>query len=388
MPIASARTNELLNILNLVRAGKARTRRDIGKMLSMRSTSVSELVGVLTAGGLLTETVIAPRGRGRPAAALAFNAQRYGAILISVTDRTLVARIVDMDFRVWDEMTAEPSQEAGSEQIAAILNGLVSKLTARIPAGMDLGVVILSLAGLMDVGRGIWCVSSRWPNLRNLNLTQVFGDIGVPVRLVRNLDAEIAGLRLDDQQRADNEGNLLLLHWGYGIGAAYANGETIVNRATGRFCEIGHWSLGNARGRTCSCGNTDCLETVAALWAISPALHDADPDLPLNEKDLAAELRRIDLPDVPALEDAVTQMLRLTTNLCRLLFPERIILTGPFVQHPEIFRRFVDTIASAPLLKSLDRIRVTASEFAPRNEIIGALHDPFNDLLHKHAAHL
>lgn len=379
---------DLLNVLALIRAGRVRTRRDIGKMLSMRSTSVSELVGALTAGGLLIETAIAPHGRGRPAAALAFNAQRFGAILISVADRTLVARIVDMDFRVWDEITAEPPEDADNNLITAALNELVVTLTARFPAGITLGAVVLSLAGLLDVTRGVWCVSSRWPNLRNLELVRAIPGIEVPISLVRNLDAELAGLRLHDRHGESCEDNLLLLHWGYGIGGAFGNGETIVNRSTGRFCEIGHWSLGNARGRACTCGNTDCLETVAALWALSPALRATSPDLPLDEKGLAAELRRVDLPDMPELEEAVTQMLRLTVNLCRLLFPERIILTGPFVQHPEIFRRFVDAIASAPLLKSLDNIRVSVSEFASSDEIIGALHAPFEDLLRKYAAHL
>lgn len=378
---------DLLNIVDLIRSGKARTRRDIGTALSMRSTSVSELVGTLTAGGLLTETIVSSSGRGRPAAALTFNAQRFGAILISVVDLTLVARTIDMDFHIRDEIVATPPEDVGNEQMAATIHDLVTTLMARFPAGVEPGVVVLSLAGLLDVAQGVWCVSSRWPNLCNLELEHAFPDLQVPVHMIRNLDAELLGLRLDRQATTD-ESNILLLHWGYGIGAAYANGDTVVNRMTGRFCEIGHWSLGNSRGRACTCGNTDCLETVAALWAISPALQTTCPDLPLTEKALAAELRRVDLPEVPALEEAVTQMLLLTTNLCRLLFPERIILTGPFVQHPEIFRRFVEAIASAPLLKSLDRIRVSVSEFVPRDEINGALHQPFEDLLLRHVTHL
>lgn len=384
----TSRVTDLLNIIGLIRSGKARTRSDISRLLSMRSTSVSELVGALAAGGLLTEATVSPRGRGRPAAALTFNAQRFGIILVSVADRTLVARIVDMDFRILDEIMAEPSENAGNDQIAMTINDLVVRLSGRFPAGVEFGAVVLSLAGLLDVTQGVWCVSSRWPSLRQLNVKKIFQNADVPVSLVRNLDAELAGMRHDDRHGMAGEDNLLLLHWGYGIGAAYANGDTIVNRQTGRFCEIGHWSLGDARGRPCTCGNTDCLETVAALWAMSPELQRAYPDLPLSEQALAAELGRIDLPDIPILEEAVTQMLRLTTNLCRLLFPQRIILTGPFVQHPEILHRFVGAIASAPLLKSLDKIRVSVSEFAPQNEIVGALYQPFESLLLQHVTQL
>ena len=72
-------------------------------------------------------------------------------------------------------------------------------------------------------------------------------------------------------------------------------------------------------------------------------------------------------------------MVRLTGNLSRLLFPDRIILTGPFVRNADIFRRFVVALESAPVLRSLDRTIVTSGEPGARHELSGAVEAVFQD---------
>ncbi|KZM51070.1 ROK family protein [Labrenzia sp. OB1] len=368
-----------MTIARLVRDGRARTRSDVADQLSMRPTSVSDLVGELVDKAILHEAVIKLKGRGRPAVALHFNARRFCAVLISVIDRKLVARAVDMDYGVLLEKSVEPLRDAGNAEMAACFQDLIAGIAEALPAGVELGVVVLSLSGVLDVPRRMWCFSSRWPNLQNLQISDALGHLPWDIVLIRNLDAELAGIRL--KERLDESENTLLLHWGYGIGAAFCSGGSVINRDRGRFCEIGHWGLGDAKGRPCTCGNTDCLETVAALWALRPALKADYPDLPLDELGLAAEIRHLDLQDHSLIRAGLTQVLRLTANLCRILFPDRIILTGPFVQNPEIFREFVDAIGGSPLIKSVDRIRVSVGEIDRGREALGALNAPFDDLL-------
>ncbi|MEO8409745.1 MAG: ROK family protein, partial [Propionivibrio sp.] len=303
------------------------------------------------------------------------NDQRFGAIFISVVDRRLVARAIDMSYRVLAEKSIEPDAGAGNDEMARSLRELVEVMAADFPVGIEIGTVVLSLSGLLDIPGKIWCVSSRWPQLRNLTIAEVFRGMAWPLVLVRNLDAELAGIRLQEKH-ADSE-SALLLHWGFGIGAAFSADGSVINRNRGRFCEIGHWTLGNAKGRPCTCGNQDCLETVAAGWALGPSLRADHPDLPLDEAHLAEQLRQLDLLDFPSMREALAQVLRVTANLCRLLFPDRLILTGPFVQNPDVFHQFVETVATAPLVKSLDKVRISVSEVGQNFEIIGALDGPF-----------
>lgn len=371
-----------MKVARLIRDGQARSRGEISRILSLRSTTVSELVGDLVEKELLLESPVRKQGRGRPVAMLRFNEQRFGAICVSVVDRRLVAKAVDLGYHVLAEAECEPPQDAGNDEMATCIRDLITQMAAGFPAGIELACVVLSLSGLLDISRGLWCVSSRWPRLSNLSLAAALADLPWPVTIIRNLDAEMTGIRMGEGYPATE--SILLLHWGHGIGASLSADGAVVNRSRGRFCEIGHWGLGNSRGHPCTCGNKDCLETVAALWALGPKLRAAYPDLPLEEHRLASELGRLDLMSVEAMQEALSQMLRLTANLCRLFFPDRIILTGPFAQNPEIFRQFIDTISNAPLVKSLDMVRVSISEMGQRQEIMGALSAPFETILERY----
>ncbi len=372
------RARELANVLDLVSTGRATTRGEIVAHLNLRSTSVSDYVGELVAKDLLRESVVKRQGRGRPAAFLAYNWQRFGAIFIQVTSRSIAAKAVDMAGRVVAERRAAPGPEAGNAEMAATLLSLARGVEGEFPAGVEVVEVICSLSGLLDAPCRRWCFTSRWPEVRNLDVADALAPLGHKVTLVRNLDAELSGRLANAAPERAGE-SVLLLHWGYGIGAAYFTEGAIVNRTQGRFCEIGHWRLGNQRGVTCTCGNTDCLETVAALWSLGPKLQEAFEGVPIAEAEFGPVARQLDLLSVPAMAAATSEVVRLTANLSRLLFPDRIILTGPFVHNPDIFTRFVDELERAPVLKALDRITVGAGDAVERHEMDGALAGVFEN---------
>jgi len=373
------RTHDLLAIADLVRDGRATSRGMIGRQLGLRSTTVSDLVGQLVARDVLHESTLRSRSKGRPAAVLSFNAHRLGAVFVTVIDQTLVACAVDLNLRVIGTLSAAPPHLSDNDALIAALRRLVADTAALFPPETELCAIVCSLSGLLDVPRSTWCVSSRWPNMRNLDLGQALAEFACRVWLIRNLDAELAGLRLYERHGAEE--TALLLHWGHGIGAAFAAGGDVVNRNRGRSCEIGHWRLGNGQNRQCTCGNTDCLETVAALWSIGPKLAQDFPGLPQSEREIAAHLGHADLLDSTVVRKALSEMLRLTANLCRLLFPDRVILTGPFVQNPDIFGRFVEALSDAPILRSLDKVRVSVGDGHLAPEIAGALSEPFAQAL-------
>jgi len=370
---------DLQAVSELVRAGLATTRREIGKALSLRSTTVSELVGSLVSSDILRENTSPPRGRGRPATSLSFNHLRLAGIVIGVVDRTLVANAVDLSYRVIGEQSITPPPDADNQEMANCIRKLVLATVEQLPQGIELSTITLSISGLLDKPNSLWCFTSRWPKLKNLNLAELLSDQPCSIDIIRNLDAELSGIQINEKH-ARNE-NSLLLHWGEGIGASYSADGVIVNKSRGRFCEIGHWSLGNAQGKPCTCGNHDCLETVAALWAIGEELKKTFPSLALNEHDVADQLSKVDPMQSPALTEGLKQVLRVTTNLCKLLFPDRVILTGPFVQNPLIFSKFVMAFESASLLDNQERIRVSVNSASMQDEIIGALHQPLESAL-------
>jgi len=371
----------LLDVFDVVADARASTRGEIAQLLGVRPTSVSLLVGELVARDLIRDSAVKGQGRGRPTGFLAENPGRLVALYFHIVSSTVFARAVTRAGDVLAVASASPPREADNAAMAGALRGLAEKVLGSLPKGARHVATVCSLSGLLDVEHRLWCFSSRWPELANLDLRAVLAAFGPDPVLVRNLDAELAG-RIAVTEGAQAPSNVLLLHWGYGIGGAFATPDGIVNQGKGRFCEIGHWRLDNHAGRRCTCGNEDCLETVAALWALHPGLVAEFPDLPLDEEAMGPLVEGLDLLGSAPLREALRQTVRITTNLCRLLFPERIILTGPFLRNDAIFARFSQSLTAAPILRSMDRpVVVQGQDNATLLEMQGALRAPFRAAL-------
>ncbi|MDF1587297.1 ROK family transcriptional regulator [Marinimicrococcus flavescens] len=351
-PMAQAprgRTRELLRVYQAVAQGRASSRRDLAQGLGLRSSTVSALVGELAEDRFLLETASGAGGRGRPALSLLANAFRYGAVLIQAQSQAFRGQAVNLAGQTMRERTIAVPADAGNEEIVAALRGLRDELLPALPPGCEPAGLALSLSGVLDTPTRSWVFSSRWPRMKDLSLDAALRS-NLPLVLGRNLDTELAA-RIEQAQPPDEA--VLLLHWGYGIGASYASHGEIVNGARGRFCEVGHWRLGLGRGRPCRCGDSDCLETVAALWALAPALAERLGPLPVEEPAFARAARELDLLAHEPVERALVEVVRVLANLCRLLFPERIVVTGPFIANAALWQRFIERFGAMPRMRGL-----------------------------------
>ena len=341
--LSLAHDRDRARIYRLILNGQAHSRTDIGRLLELRSTSVSRVVGDLIARRLVIETVGETSGRGRPPAILFAHTRRIGASVIYVSSQSLSGALVDLSGHLVAEHRIAIAAEADNHAIAAAMTSLARQLLDAMPPGMSHAGTAVSLSGLIDLRRGQWLMASRWPRMRGLDIGAILSPIAGPVEICRNLDAELrARAAREPEQFA---GGTVLLHWGWGIGLAYAvDGEPFA--PAGSFGEIGHWRLAALGERPCGCGNTACLETGAALWSLLPALRRHWPGLDQNEIRLARQLAGLDLLALPEIELAAQLLARALANACRLLFPARIAVSGPFSANPQLWARF-DTLFRA-----------------------------------------
>lgn len=363
------RLHDLLRVYRAVAEGGAGTRRDLAQGLGLRSTTVSTLVGELVEHRFLLEAAGGPGRRGRPALTLLANAARYGAVLLRAQSQAFVGQAVDLSGRTLDEAAVPVAAEAGNAEIAAALRCLRDRLLPALPQGCEPAGLALSLSGVLDAPARHWVFSSRWPGMRDLALDEAL-DGDLPLVVGRNLDTELAA-RIGQAPGQDEA--VLLLHWGYGIGASYASHGEVINGARGRFCEVGHWRLGQGRGSKCRCGDTDCLETVAALWALAPAIAARLGPVPVEEPAFAALARTQDLLACPEVERALEEVVRMLANLCRLLFPGRIVVTGPFIASAALWQRFVERFNATPRLHGSPVPVLVPGERSAELETAGAL---------------
>lgn len=335
--LALAHDRDCARIYRLILNGEAHSRADIGRILQLRSTSVSRVVGELIARRLVIETVGEASGRGRPPAILVAHTRRIGASVIYVSSQSLSGALVDLNGHLVAERRRAISGDADNAAIAKAMSELARDLLDAMPPGMSHAGTAVSLSGLIDLKQGQWLLASRWPRMRGLDIASVLAPVAGPVTICRNLDAE---LRARAAREPENfAGGTVLLHWGWGVGLAYAvDGEPFA--PTGSFGEIGHWRLAALGGRQCGCGNTACLETGAALWSMLPALRRHWPDLDQDEVRLARQLAGLDLLALGEVEMAAELLARALANACRMLFPARIAISGPFSANPQLWARF------------------------------------------------
>lgn len=358
-----------LRLLRAVLEGRASSRREIAQLLQLRSSTVSELAGALLEAGLLSEAVTHSGGRGRPASRLIANPRRVAAVVFQVASQSIRVTVVDLAGRVFAQESVEVSgacENAGMEN--AFLT-LFETARAHIPDGTLIAGTSFALSGLLDPSSRRWLFSSRWPRLRELDIGAAMRPTGLPVLIARNLDVE---LRARLAHAREIQGGTLLLHWGYGIGASYAVDGVPVNGGEGRFGEIGHWRLSRSSAAACRCGRTGCLETIAALWALHAPLQARFPSISLDEGTFAGQAADLDIMALPDLDRALDGVVTALTNLCRVLFPRRVIMSGPFTANPDVWAAFVARFHEEGVLPAVGLPVLIADQRSTALELEGA----------------
>ncbi|MBN8939736.1 MAG: ROK family transcriptional regulator [Rhizobiales bacterium] len=370
MPFAGAHERDCARAFALVARGAAHSRAEIGEQLGLRSTTTSRVVGDLVARRLLLESSGERAGRGRPAGLLMANSRRVGASVIHVASRSLAGVLVDLNGQVIEQRLAEVAPDADNPVMAKAMAGLAGELAAAMPRGMEHAGTAVSLSGLLDLRQRQWLMSSRWPRMRGLDVQAVLEPITPPVEVCRNLDAELRARAMQDP--AGHSGGSLLLHWGWGVGLAYAVDGQSFAPAGGSFGEIGHWRFSRLAGRACGCGNTACLETGAALWSLMPRLRQEWPELSEDEATLQAQLPDCDLMSLPEIDMAARLLARALANVCRLLFPARITVTGPLAANARLWAHFDALFRAEGSMEGLATPQLVNDRSSQNYEIYGA----------------
>jgi len=353
--------------------GAAASRSSLSALLRVRSTTVSGWVAAMVRARLVTELPSQPGTRGRPLGQLLVNPQRLAVTVLTVRSQALHAVTLNLLGQVlWHESAVLPP-DGGNAAMNSLLRGLQQRAAQRLPAGTVLAGTAYSLSGLVQAADARWVFVSRWPGIRNLALNDSVFPAGTTMHVVRNMDAQLRARGLRRGAAGQGE-RTLMLHWGYGIGAAFSaagagSGARIGD--TAGFGEVGHWRL-SGEAEPCRCGHQGCLETVAALWSIGPALLGRDFDDAMDETRAADLLRGMALTTHPVFARALREMVLAVGNLCRVFFPTHLVISGPFIENPGAWAAFTAAFSSEGLLMDLPLPRLEAQSAGYQLEQEGA----------------
>lgn len=308
---------------------------------ALRPNTVSSAVQELIDDRLVRErpprAERAPGRSGRPQLSLQAEHDRLMAISLSVRSRELEGVLTNLGDRVLAADARHIPEQATEEDIRRLIRELAASLRGRAPAGGELLGLGISLVGTIVPERKLWRFAARWPNVHLLDFHRVERETGLAVSLRRIHDTELE--YLIDKNDAYRRENIILLHWGFGIGAAYAHGGQVLGSTTGEFGEIGHTIVDPASRKRCQCGRIGCLETEASLWALLPSIRRAHPEIRDFDQELAEFLGARAILTFPPFRRALEYLTIGLVNMHRLFNPDRILFIGPVTENPEVFER-------------------------------------------------
>jgi len=262
------------DVFELIRTGRATTRSEVGRLTGLSRTAVTaRLVGLLESG-LVVEGAEAPSTGGRPAATLRFD-RRAGVVLAVAVGRSRSQLgLTDLRGTVLAELDEEQEVGIGPDELMPRLVECGHELLASVGrTARDVQGIGISIPGTVDAGAGASRESPILQGWDGIPLPPYFSDFGdAPVVLDNDANALAASER-DGLLREATD--LLVVKASTGLGVGLVVDGRLARGAWGAAGELGHVKTRAADGLPCRCGETGCLEAVAAGWALVRDMREA-----------------------------------------------------------------------------------------------------------------
>ena len=264
-PQAVGKLNER-HILCVLQAHGPMSRAEVARRSGVSPPTASKAVAALLATGLIEEVAPPEVARGRPAPLLRLAVERAQVLGVVIDAGCCSVAAAALDGTPHPDASRAFPTPATYPELLAGLRYACDQLIAR--PGVTTLAVGVSLPGLIDDRHGRGVLS---PNLHLTDGQTPAIDLGELLGLDAVLVQESRGICLAERLYGQAGGlrDFAVIDVGVGIGlGVFSNGRPLLGQ-TGHAGEIGHITVVPDGGPPCGCGNTGCLETVAADGAFA-----------------------------------------------------------------------------------------------------------------------
>lgn len=366
-------------LLRLVRAGRASTRADLGRLTGLSRTAVASRIQALAEAGLLrTGEELASTG-GRPPTELVFDTG-FGVVLTAALGRSRVQLgVFDLTAGALATCSREHPAGTGPE----VLMPSVAEGLRELLHGLDrpprrvLGIGI-SLPGTVDGVRGASVDSPVMAGWDGIELAPYLTDVvpahltdaGDPPPLFLSNDAD-ALARSERMGRTGAFEDVLVVKASTGLGLGIISGGHVVTGHLGAAGEIGHTAVDAAAGRPCRCGATGCLETLAGGWALVARMAEQGREL-THVRDLVALALAGDGEARHLLRESGRHLGDLLAVAINLLNPQAVVLGGDM---PVVFDTYAagvrESIYSRAAALATRDLQILPATYGDRAGLVG-----------------
>jgi len=360
-----------LDLLRLIRSGRARTRGELGEVTGLARSTVSQRIDTLKAAGLIVELgEAAPSTGGRPPSLLGFNADAglvLAADLGATHSRVAVSNLLAEPIA---ETTAEIDIDLGPIEILSWLEGAFRGLLEEIgrPA-TDVRGVGIGLPGPVDFAHGM---AVNPPIMAGWHLFPVAercgATYGVPVLVDNDVNIMALGEYWVMEPKVED---FLFVKVGTGIGSGLILGGRLHRGADGAAGDIGHVRT-TSDDVLCRCGNNGCLEATAGGGAIAAHLRDRGHDA-AGSRDVVELVDRGDRDATRAVRSAGRLIGEVLASTVNLLNPALILVGGDMAKaEPQLLAGIREVVYQRSTTLSTTGLQITVSSLGDRAGITGA----------------
>ncbi|WP_336853565.1 ROK family protein [Sinomonas albida] len=345
-----AQTDEvtsLLRIVNLVRAGEATTRPEIGRLTGLGRGVVTQRVDQAIQMGFLEDGEFGPSSGGRAPRTLRFKADQglivvcaLGALHLRVGVSYLAGDVVDQVHQDWDIAR-------GPEETLAAVTDLVDTVLDRLEAPRPVWAVVVGLPGPVDFTTGRPVAPPIMPGWNDFDVRGYFQQRFEAPVWVDN-DANLLALSERARRRVDHA-DLVFFKIGSGIGAGLLSQGRLHRGANGAAGDVGHLRVAGSEV-PCRCGKAGCLEAVAGGWAlvrdaeaaIQQGAHGYLADHVKNGHSLSPEtiglaVRHGDPLAISLVQESARVVGETIATLVNMFNPEAIVVGGALASVGEVY---------------------------------------------------
>lgn len=265
------RLDTLVEVLDFVRSGAARTRPEIGRASGLGRSVVSQRLVQLIEAGLVSEGELGRSTGGRAPRELRFVADVGHLLVAGLGALGMSVGVADLSGRVLDSRELSCEIAAGPETVlSAVENAFDALIGAREEGAPPIWGIGIGVPGPVEFATGRPIAPPIMPG---------WDSYPVRERLARRYDVPVwvdndVNLMALGELRAglaEGESDALYIKIGSGIGAGLITRGLLHRGAQGVAGDVGHVAITDDPSVICRCGNVGCLEAIAGGAALARA---------------------------------------------------------------------------------------------------------------------
>lgn len=368
LPATLAGTGDLFQ---LMRDGTPRTRAELVQMSSRARSTITARIDALLSAGLLEPVGAGASTGGRPSVRFALNRMAQIVLAVDLGASHASVALSDLAGKTVVTRTVPCDIADGPVVVLDLVTDIARDLLAEIGREMaDIAGVGIGVPGPVEHARG---------RPANPPIMPGWHDFDIPAHLGRTfsgpvlVDNDVNLMALGEYVSAWPTEHLLLVKVATGIGAGIVADGRLLRGALGSAGDLGHVRVtGASDDVVCRCGNTGCLEAVAAAPAIAATLRAGGLQVE-TAQDIVDAVNRGEVAALQAVRAAGRDIGSVLATCVNLLNPSVVVIGGTLSEAGEYLLAGVrEVVYQRSLPLATDELRIVGTTAGAQGAILGA----------------